>query len=1531
MKKLFLFAWLLMLSIVATAQSIIVVDKDGNRISYDPTKVTSVDFQTTPPGFTVRQATSSDLYLFDKVSSVKGLPDHLFVYPDTAVVKTGGESFAVQVKASVAYVATPSERWLTIDEDAKDGQQYVTVRPNTTAEERTGYIAFVSKDQSLTDTLWVVQTGMELSWVTLINPKDEVMLPGMPHKLTYRLIYKDETGQETGVPGYSMKLRITGNGVFDNQQKEIILTSDEEGLISTNVTCSSLEEGGGLVQILQPEQDYSLPQYPTWLFHPTSFRLISMKPEQLIEAGQKSVDVSFKLIHTVELFSVEGATDVVGISALTYKHLSTTELAYPEQQIHFSGQNGGADVRSAKTDEMGVVTVSFTPDGDDFTEGTLTGTYYIELTEDNPGDIKAVTHITRASLTVTPDTVTVGADGEDFSFVVTANTAYDIKPSASWLTEPTELPDIDGVMTYSAAMNPSTEQRTGYLVFVSASGLTTDTLYVVQAGKEDSRYIDIDWETTTLDSYDSDTGAAVLTFAGDVPVMGEYDVVLIPNELGNLLIRVIESVEQADKTVTIKTMAGDMGNLFRDQEFTLELGDDGTASARSTDAGAVPVIRPEKVEIFEDGRYVEVYNANTALSRSNRAPGTQDLSINCEDTYKTIWQGDDRRGLLQLDKYKLAMKMKGTISYTFKKEPWYKVWRSDVTKASVMLEGDWESETLLNTVSNTSNMIIIKPDGWASTDPMLQENIIQRRYTFTVDGIPVQVVLGGDLRCSYGLRLNGIANIKSGLKLGKHFKYGMALDTEKAQPDTYTCEETIDRSKTELIYPEMEAGTAEYKNSIAYGRADVYPIINVNFYGNGVESSFSLHEWLHSKAGSWEPEPQFAPGYLARRALVGRFRSIHMHMRNIPNTIFELNQIYGENFWSDAEGEVETLLRIPEHFVIEQPKEQNLIMMQGEEQELKVQAYHYDHVSGEKIPTAGVLMEFETDESANNKILKYTDEDGYASTKIKKGTKPIENLSYKLFVREPESENPIQEIKQELKLLRYYLYCLTPTQEVEKGAKDVPVLFQLMKSEGNDVKAAAHQHIDFTATGGTVSPRYGYTDAEGKVYAYITPDDGVDQSMVKADVYIKRNNVEWSDQVSATVWVKKGGDNPCAEITDPDLKKADQQDNTCVVKNTKTGETVTRPYNPDYSEWTKKKDFISFQLNDEEVDAQGNPNTKGMLYGHIPLTMRGVILLLTGQQFENTPGAKVGFGLYDKFYVSTDFMCMSGEGGTMITEGEIKGDGKSKILIRKPCNQKTANARRDLGEEQEEEEYTGEYELLYYLVFTTQAWNPETQQSEEVELEVYGKGTMKMHVPSITYFVLSNDKDWVRVGESTKVTLERYDEYGAVWDWNDVQIIGQSSKQTEARNGTDEGFFSWDAATQTLTSLKSNDNKDVWVYLGLKSNPGVKAPVLVATGEGWKYTMIKTSEAVMEQKANSYFRFDFDWAPKESSSEKMDFNALELDPESNPNGYFVFPYSDTRWPVFCRSNTPPGEYTLRFRVKSNHDVNCTMKFIIKPE
>ena len=401
-----------------------------------------------------------------------------------------------------------------------------------------------------------------------------------------------------------------------------------------------------------------------------------------------------------------------------------------------------------------------------------------------------------------------------------------------------------------------------------------------------------------------------------------------------------------------------------------------------------------------------------------------------------------------------------------------------------------------------------------------------------------------------------------------------------------------------------------------------------------------------------------------------------------------------------------------------------------------------------------------------------------------------------------------------------------------------------------------------------------------------------------------------------------GAENTPCDTGDKLLNKADQMENGVVINNKTTGATETRDFNLTRSEWKKTTDHLDFTATITGSDGRMD----GELGGFIPRGMVGVANPLTSETFENSPGAKVMFYLQQgSTYIDGEFAKFSGEEAF----GNLKPE--SKIMIRKPCNTiqpANARARRTPGDE----EYTDEYEVLIYLVFQNQEWNNETQKMEPGdEYEIYGKCTMVMHTPKVTRFQVRPEKDWVKVGESMKVNLESFAEEGATWDWNDVELVSQSANYNDAYNGADDGFFTWDPATQTVTSLKSNDNKYVWVYLGLKSNPSVRGSIQIATGEGWKYTMIKTSETEMTDHANSYFRFDFDFAPKDSEDEKIDFSALELDPSTNPNGYFKFPYSDTRWPVFCYSNTPPGEYILRFWVKSNHNVSCTMKFIITPE
>lgn len=506
----------------------------------------------------------------------------------------------------------------------------------------------------------------------------------------------------------------------------------------------------------------------------------------------------------------------------------------------------------------------------------------------------------------------------------------------------------------------------------------------------------------------------------------------------------------------------------------------------------------------------------------------------------------------------------------------------------------------------------------------------------------------------------------------------------------------------------------------------------------------------------------------------------------------------------------------------------------------------------------------------------------------------------------------------------YKLTCKNSGQTIDEEGK-ATLQFQLEASTTANLAGTAttiilmpvvpKATVSFAASEGSCSPVSGVTNEAGMVEVVFQASDPktFEEGTVTA-TYVKGAKITTGEgEVKGN---PEQGGTPC-DTGDDDLNKADQLDNAYVVKNKKTGETVTRTFAPKWSEYSANKESVSIMLE----DADENGGTQGMVYGFIPLTMVDVVAALTGAQFENTPGAKIGFELYaGENPIMGSFAKFSGEEPF----GGIKPDGKSKILLRKPCTTKTSLAKGALGND--EEAYSGDYEFLFYFVFT----NEFSENGEEYE--VYGKGTMHAHVPTITYFDLDAEKDWVRVGESTKVTLEGYREEAATWDWDDVEIVGQASTYEDARKGVNNGYFTWDAAAKTLTSVKSNDNKDVYVAYALKSNPEVNCLITVATGEGWKYTMIKPSVEEFTYTGYGYLSFSFDFAPKDSDNEQIDFNALEIDPETNPNNYFSLQkhYGPQGWPIYV-NNAPAGEYTVRIWLKSNHNVSCTIKVISKLE
>ena len=1105
-------------------------------------------------------------------------------------------------------------------------------------------------------------------------------------------------------------------------------------------------------------------------------------------------------------------------------------------------------------------------------------------------------------LFVHPDTVYVGGESESFTFQVNTNVEYNYEPTVAWLNYYSIVSGSDS-LRFTITKNPNLENREGKIIFVNkANDAMRDTLVVVQLGKTDSHYIAIDWTTTTLDSFNEESGEAKLTFTDKVPEMGSYDVVLLPKD-GDRVIRLINDIQttEGSKTVTLGTREGKMGNLFKNTKFTLatEAGAQNAPrrAASSEEDDDRPVYLPTKVEIFTGEEYVEVYNADKPVGR--RAPvdfENEFFSWEYNQDGAVLWESGMQS--LSWDKLNFNIGLKGLFSFDFGDIPFEKVRMGDLQHLKIALEGGFDMEMVLKYLVSSS---VEWKKEWT-----LKEDVFNAKYTFMVGTVPVYISVGADLMAEVSLGASGEASITSGIKASNTVTYGVEWDAkDNSVSKIAECEKNL-----ELVGPDVDI------KAHAEARATVYPQIEIGIY-KVLCPTISPQPYIKAEADGRLVDNQ----YVAWNA--GVSTGVDLGLGLLLDLFFwewQLADIDPINVFDLP------LFSLPDEMeLLNEPEEE--VLMNGK-REVKYHVTNKINLTGKTYNAPGVLVHFEAEGGELEDEYGYTDKDGNVSAFFTlndlKGGKVKAEVVLGAEGEEAEEGTAVDEedgIKADDWTALAIDHRLTPSpasQEIEKGTT-AAIIYKLERytSKTGEWTGFGGQTIEFEATGGTVAPTSGVTAQDGTVAITFTPEDDATEGKVTGSTAGKDPD-PWSKISSATIKIKsdEGGDD--VVIDDEGLKKAvKQKENVYVVENKKTGESQERSYVTEWSEWNKDQDFVSFSL--EDADADGG--TLGMIWGHIPLTMTDVVLALTGEQFANTPGAKFGFGVYEGTQLSANFMSM-----TDMTDGNLKPE--SRIMLRKVKSSSNAPRRAP------EDEYSGEYELLFYLVFKNQTYNSETEQMEEGDdYEVYGRGTMKMHVPTITSFQLSTEKDWVKVGESTKVTLEQYYEEGATWDWNDLEILGQSADYTDARNGVDEGFFSWDAATQTLTSLKSNDNKTVNVCFALKSNPGVKSTIQVKTGEGWKYTMIKPSQEEFTYTGYGYLSFSFDWTPKASEDEKFDFNSIEIDPETNPNGYFSIPlsYASQGWPLYVNSDTPAGEYNVRIRIKSNHDVYCTVKIIAYPE
>lgn len=729
-----------------------------------------------------------------------------------------------------------------------------------------------------------------------------------------------------------------------------------------------------------------------------------------------------------------------------------------------------------------------------------------------------------------PDTVYVGADGQDFAFQLRANVDYNYKSSAGWLQYGDAIALTDS-LRFNAGMNPLFTERTAYIAFASTDGQMTDTLWVVQAGKTDSHYISIDWSSTTLDKFNEESGEAQLTFAGDVPEMGEYDVVLLPQD-DSYVIRLINGVQQAEgsKTVTLSTRQGLMGNLFKGRKFTLATEAGAQRRVASLEYDESPVYLPTKVEVFTGDEYVEIYNVDK-LSASGRRKApigyeNEFFSWEYNQDGAVLWE----RGLQSLswDKLNFNIGLKGLFSFDFGDIPFEKVRMGDLQHLKIALEGGFDMEMVLKYLVSSS---VEWKKEWT-----LKEDVFQAKYTFMVGTVPVYITVGADLMAEVSLGASGEASITSGIKASNTVTYGVEWDAkDNSVSKIAECEKNL-----EMVGPDVDI------KAHAEARATVYPQIEIGIY-KVLCPTISPQPYIKAEADGRLVDNQ----YVAWNAGVSTGVDLGLGL--------SLDLFFWE--WQLADIDPINVFDIP---LVSLPDEIKLLNEAEEEvlingkREVKYHVTNKINLTGKTYNAPGVLVHFEAEGGELEDEYGYTDKDGNVSAFFTlndlKGGKVKAEVVLGAEGEEPEEGTAVDEedgIKADDWTALAIDHRLTPSpasQEIEKDAT-AAIIYKLERytSKTGEWTGFGGQTVQFEATGGTVAPTSAVTAQDGTVAITFTPEDEATEGKVTGSASGKDPD-PWGKVSSATVKIKSedGGDD--VVIVDEGLKKADKlKDNVYVI------------------------------------------------------------------------------------------------------------------------------------------------------------------------------------------------------------------------------------------------------------------------------------------------------------------------------------------------------------------------------------------------
>lgn len=228
------------------------------------------------------------------------------------------------------------------------------------------------------------------------------------------------------------------------------------------------------------------------------------------------------------------------------------------------------------------------------------------------------------------------------TITVTSASSWTIQNDAEeWCTVSPDYADKTTSVVVSVIENDTDEDRETTIVFTA--GNRTAKLSITQYKAVATNYVAVDWDNTTISSYNSESGDITLSVSDGVDAdFATNQVLVMPGDYG-YEVRVINSSSVSGSDVTLSTTQGNMSNLFRDIEFTLMTNESKAVSM--TRSSGRRIATPVEIGVrSKDGEYMKVYSKSDAATRG-------DYSY----TNRIIALGDDYSGTEVLNENGVTM------------------------------------------------------------------------------------------------------------------------------------------------------------------------------------------------------------------------------------------------------------------------------------------------------------------------------------------------------------------------------------------------------------------------------------------------------------------------------------------------------------------------------------------------------------------------------------------------------------------------------------------------------------------------------------------------------------------------------------------------------------------------------------------------------------------------------------------------------------------------------------------------------------